>query len=114
MRIRCRFGASRQVVVEGRSARPHFPHLVTTETGGFLLHGIFLGDFLVGGHLGDLGLDLVDFGFTGKVGLETLNDLLEDLVTLIVHFMSDIQVVGVWATSTKTILAIDNGGLVQE
>jgi hypothetical protein len=87
---------------------------VTTENGGLLLHGIFLSDFLLGGHLGDLGLDIVDFGFTGKVGLETLNDLLEDLVTLIVHFMSDIQVVGVWATSTKTILAIVNGGLVQE
>jgi hypothetical protein len=112
MRVRCRFGASRQeVVVKGRSARPHFPHLLIIAKnfllGSLLLLGLFL-------HLGELCLDLTDLGCTRKIVLELFDNPLEDLIIKVVHLMSDVKVGGVRSTSTETILAVVPAGLFQD
>jgi hypothetical protein len=114
MGIGCRFGASRQeVVVKGRSARPHFPNLVTIAN-DFLLDNLLLVDNFLSSDLGDVGLDLTDLDLTRKIGLELLDNLLENLITLVTDLVSDVEIVGVWTAGTKTVFAVVEAGLFED
>lgn len=82
--------------------------MLSTIGSTFLLDGSLLFN-----HLSDVGLDLTELSFTGKIGLEVLNGLLQHLIIPVVDHMGDVEVGGVSIICAETILACVNAGRLE-
>jgi hypothetical protein len=65
-------------------------------------------------HLSNGSLDLVDFSLARKIGLQALDDLLQNVLARVVDFVSDVDVVSVGTPGTETVFTFVDGSLLQQ